>query len=285
MAHQDNSFSGKLKRKYRLTIFDDSSFEAIWTTYVSRLQISTLFLTLVIIITAVISLLFVYTPLNLLFPHKADIELQEQALFNRLRIDSLENKLLIYERSYNNFMKILNGEKLDDYVAQNDSIIAYENIDFSKSVHDSILRKQISEEEQFNLALTEEKEPEDIEKMHFFVPVKGMVTNEFNLQEKHFGIDVVAAPNEPILSVLSGTVISSTWTLSTGYVIQLQHENNLISFYKHNSVLLKEVGDHVKAGEPIAIIGNSGELTTGPHLHFELWHNGTPLNPADYITF
>jgi len=105
------------------------------------------------------------------------------------------------------------------------------------------------------------------------------------LRNNHYGTDIVAAPDQVVKAVLEGTITMATWTLDLGWIIQIQHENNLLSVYAHNAELLKKVGEYVKAGEPIAIIGNSGELTTGPHLHFELWHNGTPLNPEDFIFF
>jgi murein DD-endopeptidase MepM/ murein hydrolase activator NlpD len=122
-------------------------------------------------------------------------------------------------------------------------------------------------------------------KLHFFSPIKGLVTNSFNAIQNHYGTDIVGAPNEVVKATLGGTVVMATWTLETGYVIEIQHDNNLISVYKHNAELLKRVGDHIRVGDPIAIMGNSGELTTGPHLHFELWYKGTPLNPEDYISF
>jgi murein DD-endopeptidase MepM/ murein hydrolase activator NlpD len=121
--------------------------------------------------------------------------------------------------------------------------------------------------------------------MHFFVPVKGIVTNHFNLSSDHIGVDLVSDPNARISSILDGTVIFSGWTLETGYVMYIQHEADLVSVYKHNAELLKSTGDKVRAGEAIAIIGNSGELSTGPHLHFEMWHRGNAINPAQYIDF
>ena len=124
-----------------------------------------------------------------------------------------------------------------------------------------------------------------LDKLHFFTPVRGMVTNSFNPSNNHFGTDIVAGPNEVVKATLAGTVIMATWTLETGYVIEIQHDNNLISVYKHNAELLQKVGLRVKAGDAIAIIGNSGELTTGPHLHFELWQNGVALNPENFIVF
>ena len=119
----------------------------------------------------------------------------------------------------------------------------------------------------------------------FFVPLKGVITNEFNPSQGHYGVDVVSKQNEAIKAVLDGTIILSNWTIETGYTIAIQHQENIISVYKHNSVLLKKVGEFVKAGDPVAIIGQTGELTSGPHLHFELWYDGNPVNPKEYIIF
>ncbi|MFD2200023.1 M23 family metallopeptidase [Shivajiella indica] len=120
---------------------------------------------------------------------------------------------------------------------------------------------------------------------YFFPPIKGVVTSLFDPIKEHFGIDIVAKENEAVKSIADGTVIFSAWTLGTGYVIGIQHVNELISIYKHNSVILKNVGDVIKGGEIVSIIGNTGELTTGPHLHFEIWYKGSPLNPQDFISF
>src|SRR5204863_7330192 len=119
---------------------------------------------------------------------------------------------------------------------------------------------------------------------YFFTPLNGAITEEFNAKQKHYGVDIVGRPNEAIKSTLDGTVVYAGFTAETGYVIAVQHSNNIFSIYKHNSALLKSIGDYVKAGEVIAIIGNSGELSTGPHLHFELWYNGNPVNPKDYMS-
>lgn len=119
----------------------------------------------------------------------------------------------------------------------------------------------------------------------FFTPIKGVLTAVFAPQEDHFGVDIVAKENEPVKAIADGTVILASWTLDTGYILSIQHSNELISIYKHNSVILKKVGDIVRAGEIISIIGNTGELTTGQHLHFELWYKGSPLNPQEFITF
>jgi murein DD-endopeptidase MepM/ murein hydrolase activator NlpD len=121
--------------------------------------------------------------------------------------------------------------------------------------------------------------------MFFYTPLEGIITANYNPVDNHYGVDIVAERNEAIKSTMDGTVIFSGWTVETGYVIAVQHQKNIISIYKHNSVLLKRIGDWVRAGEPIAIVGESGELSSGPHLHFELWHNGMPVNPTDYVAF
>ena len=124
-----------------------------------------------------------------------------------------------------------------------------------------------------------------IRNFFFFTPLKGFVTNNFNALNSHYGIDIVAKKNEPIKATLDGTVIFCDWTIKTGYVIAIQHQNNIISVYKHNSALMKKEGNYVKAGEVIAIIGNTGELTSGPHLHFELWYDGKAVNPKEFMRF
>jgi len=175
----------------------------------------------------------------------------------------------------------------DELIDAKDTVSEHiEDVSFARSVEDSLLQ-QIEQEEKNNLSIIDAGDRSDnLSKLNFFTPVsKGLIINRFDKKGGHFGLDILAAPDAGISAVLDGTVIVATWTLATGHVIQVQHSNNLISLYKHNSVLLKSVGSHVKAGEPIAIIGNSGELTTGPHLHFELWHNGTALNPENYIVF
>src|SRR5205085_12083328 len=145
------------------------------------------------------------------------------------------------------------------------------------------LRQMIESQDQYSLA--EGSMHNSLNSFLFFPPVKGTITNRFEIVKKHFGVDIVGDANEPIKSTLDGTIVFSNFTSETGYVIGIQHSNNIFSVYKHCSALLKKAGDFVKAGEVVAIIGNSGELSEGPHLHFELWFNGNPMNPQQYISF
>ena len=164
----------------------------------------------------------------------------------------------------------------------------YQNIKDVRSKDDSLMRLDYENTTKYNLFTsykTTGNASSPAQRLTFFSPLKGIVTNEFNAQKKHYGVDVVANKNEVIKSIQNGTVIFADWTVKTGNVIAIQHAGNIISVYKHNSVLLKREGNVVKAGESIAVVGNSGELTSGPHMHMELWINGSPVNPKDYITF
>jgi murein DD-endopeptidase MepM/ murein hydrolase activator NlpD len=191
------------------------------------------------------------------------------------------------DRYLMNLRNVINGDAGSDSSTENASaLVRYDTIQFPQpSQADSLIRQEIESQDRFTLSPSGSVQASSLSNFYFFTPVKGTVTNVFNSKTKHYGIDIVASPNEVIKSTLDGTVVMADWTSETGYVIAVQHSNNLFSIYKHNSALLKNTGDYVKAGEVVAIIGNSGELTTGPHLHFELWYNGSPVNPVDYMTF
>jgi murein DD-endopeptidase MepM/ murein hydrolase activator NlpD len=207
-------------------------------------------------------------------------------VLNDKRLDSLEMELNRRDRYFDNMRAIISGEEPNNYDNKADTGERYESITFTRSSEDSIIRQLFEEESEYDLSVFNRRgKIGSISQLHFFPPVKGIVTNSFQATKSHYGTDIVSGADEAVKSTLDGTVTMATWTLETGWVIQVQHSNNLISVYKHNAELLKRAGDYVKAGEPIAIIGNSGELTTGPHLHFELWHNGVALNPEDYILF
>jgi murein DD-endopeptidase MepM/ murein hydrolase activator NlpD len=278
----------KLKDRYRLIIYNDNTYAEAGNLKLTPFNILVLLGILTIIFAASIYLLVAYTSIRELIPGYPDSELRRTILNNAMRIDSLEKELDKRDKYFINLRKILSGGLPFDYTNSNNDSLKAKSVNYSKSEQDSMLRKQIEEEEQFNLLVKSNEHTntkEDPIRLHFFAPVNGFITNVFNADKNHFGIDLVAGPNELVKSVLDGTVIMASWTLETGYVIYVQHENNFISVYKHNSELLKREGNRVQAGEAIAIIGNSGEYSTGPHLHFELWENGKPLNPESYILF
>lgn len=280
-------YISKLKNKYRLSVYNDQSFEEVWVMRLSRLNILAfvggITLTLIVIITVLIA----FTPIREFIPGYPDGSTRRQIIHNTFKTDSLERELQQWKIYMGNLHTILRGGSPDNLESIPDTSIRYRELNFARSIEDSLLRLQIESEEMYNLSLVSSASESStkLTDFHFFPPIKGVITSSFKAQHGHLGVDVVAPPNEVVVATADGTVVFSNWTLETGYVIQIQHANNLLSIYKHNSKLLKKSGARVKAGEAIAIIGNSGELTSGPHLHFELWHNGSPINPEQYIVF
>ena len=200
-----------------------------------------------------------------------------------LKSDSLESLMLNRAVYLENINNILSGNELITPTESNSSAFEKEDkIIFEKSKADSLLRLLVEAEDKSSIYV---KSVSNNNYLTFFTPLSGLISDTYNSKIKHFGVDLVAKDKSRISSVLDGTVLISHWTSETGYVIAIQHKNDYVSLYKHNSLLLKEAGDFVNAGDHIAVIGNSGELSSGPHLHFELWHKGTPVNPEDYISF
>lgn len=273
----------KLIEKYRFVIMSDSSFEEKISFRLSRLNVIVVFFSLLIILFLITLVLIAFSPLQSMVPGKSKKEVQQKLIELSLASDSLEKTLKnnsIYLENINNIIQGKDGF-LKEGVSKK---IKKENSDsfFEKSIADSLLRVTVEKKEKGSIFINETKKNDLI---MFFPPIKGLVIDGFNLEKNHFGVDLLAKEKTKISAVLEGTVIISHWSSETGFVIGVQHKNDYISFYKHNSVLLNKVGDYVVAGEHIAIIGNSGELSSGPHLHFELWHKGTPIDPEHYISF
>jgi murein DD-endopeptidase MepM/ murein hydrolase activator NlpD len=280
------SLAKRLRDKFRLIIYNDSSYKEIWYIRLTRMNIIILTASVAVLIVVGIFALVAFTGIRQLIPGYPDENLRRTIHMNAVRLDSLENEIRMRDQYFQTIRSLVAGKEPVDPVNFGDTTMETASVEFARSVEDSLLRMQIEQEEQYNLlALSNQRPPTDLAGIHFFAPLRGLVTLPFKATENHFGTDIVAAPNEVVKATLDGTVIMDAWTVETGYVIHIQHENNLVSVYKHNSELLKKSGNMVKAGDAIAIIGNSGELTTGPHLHFELWHNGTPIDPQSYIVF
>lgn len=275
----------KLKNQYRLTIFNDSTFQSVFSIKLTRLKVFAVVAIASSIIVVLVTFLIAATPLREYIPGYPDAEQRQMMVNNVIKIDSLEVELSKRDAFFESIKAVVSGNVPVDTISGNDSARQLLNVKFNNYNHDSIFEDELLAE-QTNVSIrgsiTNRKE---LSQMHFFVPLKGIVTNQFNSASQHYGVDLVSEPNARICSVLDGSVIFSGWTLETGYVIYIQHEADLISVYKHNAELLKAIGDRVKAGEPVAIIGNSGEFTSGPHLHLELWHRGNPVDPQQYIDF
>ncbi len=211
--------------------------------------------------------------------------MQDSLIAMNEKTDSLIAETQARQLYLDNIMNILRGNDTAVNIQNpTDTTGNYDSLDFSRSKEDDALRDEIETGDEYSLAIGVTKR-NGISGYFFFAPVKGLITSSFNLAEEHFGCDVASDENESVKATLDGTIISAGWNPQDGYVIQVQHGNNLISVYKHNAALLKKTGQFVKAGEPIAIIGNSGEHSTGPHLHFEIWYNGAPVDPQEYVVF
>jgi len=294
-GNQKKKWLIKLKNKYRLVIMNDDTFEEKLSFRLSRLNVFVAIGSISIFLVFATTYIIAFTPLREYIPGYTNLKLNKESYNNLLKIDSLENEVRSRELYFKNLKMILDGKAIIDtettYIK--DTTKKYNNIVIVKSKEDSILRKQIENENKYDLSsqdLTVESNDvvsvnASISSFFYFTPLKGIVINGFDPANNHYGIDVAGKKDDVIKAVLNGTVIFSNWTLETGYIIGIQHQHNLISVYKHNSALLKKTGDFVKAGDAIAFIGNSGELSSGPHLHFELWYNGSPVNPKDYIPF
>jgi len=260
------SFSEKLKNRYRFVVLDDDTLGELKT---SRFTLSGVFLGILISVLSIMALsylLIAYTPLKHLVPGYADITNNKVYMDLNDRIETLESELeaqVVYTNSIKNILnpskvKIENLEGNQGFVKNNgQNIDKYDNLSNTISLDD----------------------------YYFYTPLKGEISAPFDLEGKHFGVDIVAPENSAVKSILDGVVIFSDWSAKTGNTISIQHRNNLVSVYKHNSKLLKNIGQFVKKGEAICIIGNTGKLTSGPHVHFELWSSGIAIDPDEYINF
>jgi murein DD-endopeptidase MepM/ murein hydrolase activator NlpD len=274
----------KLLHKYRLVVLNEDTFEERFSFKLNRLNVfvfSTLFTVILIAFTTV---LIAFTPLREYIPGYSSTALKKRATTLAYKTDSLQNVLNVNDQYIASIKKVLTGDvKTVDF--NKDSIIEAASLDASQvsltpSREDSLLREKVSREDKFNpLAATTQVN------FALFAPVKGTISQDYNPKEKHFAVDIVTVKDAPVKATADGTVIFAEWTAQTGYVIILEHRNNMLSVYKHNASLSKEQGDIVKAGEVIATAGNTGEFTTGPHVHFELWRDGYPINPTNFIDF
>jgi len=274
--------------KYRFAVSNDTTFEEIWRIRLTQYNAFLLITSLIFFIIGSTAMLIAFTNLREFIPGYPDITMRRNILVSAIRLDSLERELAIRDKYFANLNSIIAGNQPASVYTLRDTSRNYKSITFKNSPEDSILRAQIENDERYNLTLgpVESESVTSIAGLHFFPPVKGIVSGKFDPRTKHFGTDIVTKPKSPVDAALDGTVIFTGWTMETGFVIQVQHSNNIVSVYKHNASLLKSTGDMVRTGEAISIVGDSGELyTSGPHLHFEIWYKGRPLDPEEHIIF
>ncbi len=275
----------KLLHKYRLVILNESTFEEKISFKLNRLNVFVTGSLFIIALIGLTILLIAFTPLREYIPGYSSTKLKRQATELTYRTDSLVTTLNYTNKYLNNIRKVLKGD-IENNEINRDSLFGQfkldpSTVDLTPIKEDSILRAQVALEDKYNLF---ERNTEK-SGLALFPPVNGILSQTYETEKKHYAIDVVAPKNTPVKAVADGTVIFAEWTTETGYVIILEHKDGLISVYKHNGSLNKSQGDLVRSGEVLAAVGNTGEFTTGPHLHFELWSNGNPVNPLDYIEF
>ena len=281
-----NSFWNRWRFKYRFVILNSENFEERLSLNISRLNVFLLGCVTITLLMGGTALVIAFSPLREYIPGYTSTNIRRQMVTLNQLSDSLNTELINRERYLQNIKNIIEGRDIDTNTSSSwKRMSAQEEITVDRTPEDSLLREQVEAEEKFNFFGTTNMDNQSVENLLFFVPVKGLVTQSFNIEDEHYGVDIVTKENELIKSTLSGVVVFSSWTSETGNVIAVQHENDLLSIYKHNSVLLKDQGERVVAGEAIAIIGNSGKWSSGPHLHFELWYNNNPVNPEQYILF
>lgn len=275
----------KLLHKYRLVILNESTFEEKISFKLSRLNVFITATLFIIVLIGLTTLLIAFTPLREYIPGYSSTRLKQQATELTYKTDSLVTVLDYTNRYLENIRMVLRGD-VENNEINRDSLfeqfkIDPSTVDLTPIREDSILRAQVALEDKYNLFQRNISQGSLV----LFSPVTGVISQGYNAEKKHFAVDIVAEKDAPVKAVANGTVIFSEWTAETGFVIIMEHEEGLLSVYKHNGSLNKEQGDLVRAGEVIASVGNTGEFTTGPHLHFELWSNGNPVNPSNYIDF
>ncbi|MGA2406896.1 MAG: M23 family metallopeptidase [Bacteroidales bacterium] len=285
---KDEKKKNNWRDKYRFSVINDHTLEEVWRIILTRYNAFLLITFLVVFIIGATSLLISFTNLREFIPGYPDVTMRRNLLMSAIRLDSLDRELALRDRYFKNLNAIISGNQPVDISVQHDTTKDYKDIKFNVSPADSTLRARIENEERYNLTLGPST-PESVSglaSLHFFPPVKGIISGKYDVRTKHFGTDIVTKPKALVSAALDGTVIFTGWTMETGFVIEVQHTNNIVSIYKHNASLLKETGDLVRAGDAISVVGDSGELyTSGPHLHFEIWYKGSPLDPEKHILF
>lgn len=285
---KDDKKKSNWRDKYRFSVINDHTLEEVWRIILTRYNAFLLATFLLLFIIWGTSTLISFTNLREFIPGYPDVNMRRNILLSAIRLDSLDRELKLRDKYFENLNSIISGQSPAQLTEQRDTANNYKAISFINSAGDSALRAHVEKEEKYNLTMGQTA-PETISglaNLHFFPPVKGIVSGRYDVRTKHFGTDIVTKPKALVSAVLDGTVIFTGWTMETGFVIELQHLDNIVSVYKHNASLLKETGDLVRAGDAISVVGDSGELyTSGPHLHFELWYKGISLDPEKHILF
>lgn len=275
----------KLLNKFRIVVVNEDTLEEKASIRLNRLNVLTygsIFSVIMIILTL---LTIIYTPLKQYILGFSEAEMRQQIVDLTFKTDSLTSAMQTSEAYFSSIQKVLKGEIVPEDLQKDSARIKNQTFDFvdiEPNEQELKLRQEVSEIEKYS---TFDTGNSTRGKNMFFSPISGSVSNAFSLDNKHFGVDVVAQEGSAVKAITDGKVLFAEWSIQTGNVIILQHANDFVSVYKHNSSLSKKQGDFVKAGEVIATVGNTGEYSSGVHLHFELWKQGYAVDPFNYINF
>lgn len=274
----------KLLNKYRLVVLNEDTFEERFSFKLNRLNVFVFSMIFTVLLIGSTILLIAFTPLREYIPGYSSTALKKQANELTYKTDSLQRSLELNDQYLASIRKVLTGDVSGSDLNRDSMVEAIQaeidQRDLQPSKEDSLLRDIVAKEDRYNPLLEDNQV-----NFALFTPVNGPITAVYDLEAKHYAVDVATSIGAPIKAVAEGVVIFAEWTAETGYVMIIRHPNDLISVYKHNASLTKDQGELVKAGEIIATVGNTGQLTTGPHLHFELWSDGYPINPETVINF
>jgi murein DD-endopeptidase MepM/ murein hydrolase activator NlpD len=285
MEQPKKKYKSKWRSHYRMVVLNDDTFEERFSLKLNRINVFVVTMVSAVILIVLTTIFIAFTPVREFIPGYSSSELRNETTILMQETDSLKLRLALNEQQYDRIKMVLKGDITTEEYARIDSIAQVETSismqDFAPGKEDSLLREEVAREDKYNVIEGATARTNFV----FFKPLRGSISNGFSVQEKHFAVDVTAPVNTPVKAAAAGTVIFSGWTAETGYTTLLEHAYGLITVYKHCGTLLKEQNDQVLAGEVIASVGNTGKLTNGPHLHFELWSNGYPLDPINFINF
>lgn len=281
-----NTNKEKKTTHFRLSLLDAKTHQQLKSVRFTRTSLIITVISAVVIFCALIYSLIAFTPIRTFIPGYPDEATKRIAIRNAVKADSLERVIIKWELYSANLRRVLEGEakasEIDSLMnVSRQAINNTKDLDVLQA-QDSLLRSNVMQEDMF--AVADKKRSLPIEGMHFFTPVKGIITQGYDAAMHPF-LDIAATEGTVVNAIADGTVIYTGWSEETGYTIQIQHDAEIISIYKHNQKLIKNIGDKVTAGSPIALVGNTGSLTTGPHLHFELWYKGESMDPTKHINF
>ncbi len=286
MAKKGKNFWQRLTFKFRCTVINETTYEEMSSFRISWFRLIMWFVAIALFFVLLTTYLISFTNLKEFIPGFPNVEFKSEVIEMSLRVDSIEEELDKRDRFIHSLHVMIGGDEFDESIADDltpDGTQRFDTIQFALSAEERDFRSAVEDDGRFSLSFGVKPVAQDY--YHFFSPVAGYVTRSFNEKEGHYGTDVVTKQDAPVLAILDGVVIFTDWTIDTGNVVAIQHAGDLISIYKHNSVLFCKQGDYVRTGQVIANVGDTGSVSSGPHLHIEMWRSGHALNPEDFIQF